>query len=73
VSSSSKPSAASSVRSTEALACSLETIRGCSIRSSSAASAPATAGGGGAVEKISGRDVLVRKRAISASQATNAP
>ena len=66
----SKPSRASSDRSVSALAWSFSTRRGCSRRSSSAASAPATAGGGNAVEKISERAVLMRYCAISASQAT---
>jgi hypothetical protein len=56
----SKPSRASSSRMTPALACSLSTISGCSCRTSRAASAPATAGGGRAVEKMSDRAVLVR-------------
>ncbi len=56
----SKPSRASSSRIASALACSRSTISGCSWSSSSAASAPATAGGGSAVEKISERAVLVR-------------
>ena len=57
----SKPSRASSPRSTSAFACSRSTRRGCSSSTSSAASAPATAGGGGAVEKISGRALFVKQ------------
>ena len=56
----SKPSRASSSRRASPLAWSFSTRWGCSVRSSSAASAPATAGGGGAVEKMNGRAVLTR-------------
>ena len=51
----SKPSRASSVRSSSALACSFSTRRGCSRSSSSAAIAAATTGGAGAVEAASVR------------------
>jgi hypothetical protein len=57
---SAKPSRASSARRASALSLSLSTRRGCSRSSSSAARAPATAGGGSAVEKISERAVLTR-------------
>ena len=69
----SKPWLSSSARIRSPLFASLRTRRGCSSSRSSAASAPATAGGGSAVEKMSGRAVLIRYCAMTLSQHAYAP
>ena len=69
----SKPSRASASRSAPALACRRSARSGRASTSPSAASAPATAGGGGAVEKMKGRAALTSQRAVVRSVAAKAP
>ena len=64
------PRSASASRSTSALRCSFSTLRGCSRTSSSAAIAPATDGGAGAVEKMNVRAVFTRNWDIDLEQHT---